>query len=258
MSRHRPSAGRHRRGVTLWPVSAGLAGVAVTLVLALGYASGTLATGSGSPAAGGAAGGTVVPTASGSARPAAPLVPATAEGNLELLARLLPPDGKATYVSRPRPDDGLHEVIMAFDRGGTRSHIFVAVSKSDKPPPSPQGCDDEGNRYSHCSVLSNGAVTLLSGGQKCDLGSWVRVHRLDGTSVELSWVECAFYDLPQPSGPLLTDKVGQHLGQLSPSEAQLIAADEQWNVVMPAEIVEAGRRHYPNVPVAPKFAPVGR
>lgn len=163
----------------------------------------------------------------------------TPQGLLELLSKLLPPGEITGAYQLDGPSIALY---VRYTRGNYHSYVWFSVAQVDSEVMKRAGCADM-SQVARCTVLPDGAVTRLIGEGSCTSPIQSTMLRPDRVFVMMTVNLCAGYRLP-PYPP----QPGAIAGSpLRPAEIALLTADDQWNVTMRPELVEAGRRDFPTL-----------
>ncbi|WP_148083313.1 hypothetical protein [Micromonospora sp. Llam0] len=165
--------------------------------------------------------------------------PATAEGALELLTRLLP-DGRISGYAKgdPAGSAGAVAVQLQLDRGDGPLLIRFSVSSDQLPADAlAAGCAAGQICY---PLADGGTVTFDDVSDACLGGRSVRYHRADGTLIQLDLARCR--GRPARSTPLPTALTGQ--------EALAVVLDPRWGTRLPADLVREGLVRFGELPVA--------
>jgi len=139
---------------------------------------------------------------------------------LHLLTQLLPP-GRTSHFA-VTPDDDL-QVQLYLDDGQGPAMIRVAVAKN-----APFG--DRPTRGGTATVM------ISNDPGDCLAGTTVDAEWPDGTVVEV--------DVPACLGAAATARPA-----LTTDQAVRVATDPRWGVTMDAQLVDAGEKRFPSLPV---------
>lgn len=263
--------GRHRsRTDRLW-IAAGLAMVASALVMAGAFriiryeGPPTAPTAGSAPGRGGGReapnpgpasdenGGQISPGDPQGGSTPRPRVAATTEAVAHLLVELLPP-GKVEWVYR---EENPLSAYAAFTRNGIATFIRIGLRPIEARPPGDPLLRDpdqvtvrsctEVTDADQCTTLPSGAVVRFYENRSCQDHISVLVDR-PGFRLELLAGSCSDENVPIPAN---TGDETKPRTVLNPAEAALIAGNDEWGLTMRPELVAAGRKDYPALPLLP-------
>jgi hypothetical protein len=186
---------------------------------------------------------------SGTARADGPRRKATSAAMLHLLTQLIPPGRTSHYGAGAENDlrvqlylddgTGPAMVRVRLDRAGEPGQGATRVVK---PPSSPVAAPAENyapasDEPAHPAAIR---VTIQHMPDNCLLNTVVNATWPDGTAVHVEVPSC----LPATGAPGRPTR-----SALTPDQAVRVAADPRWGVTMPEELLDAGARQFPRVPV---------
>jgi len=170
-----------------------------------------------------------------------PMVPATPAGALEALRYLLPTGRLGPYTGQW---DFENMFVVRAEYTTDRGTITVALNimSNDNAVMGTEECPHTLFFTTSCvttTLADHRVVTVMHVDGNCDEATVVRVTRPDRTEVVLFLSSCVRSSVPAPV--LLTD-----------GEAVAIAVNPVFGLRMPASVVDAGARDFPDLPGGPR------